>query len=135
MKITAKGTEVLRIPPGIKFEMKELLDTGLLQSAVDVYVAPQSGIMNIKRGFREGGDGLEAVITELGDDVLLVIPRVEMDTEATGLIKLTLRIKLTAEKEIEKKLQALCNDTRNDNERNRGVLTTLATWRRDRKCA
>ena len=127
VKITAKGTEVLRIPSGTKFEMKELLDTGLLQAAVDVYVAPQSGIMNIKRGFREGGDGLEAVITELGDDVLLVIPRVEMDTEATGLIKLTLRIKLTAEKEIEKKLQALCNDARNDNERNKGVLTTLAS--------
>ena len=39
-----------------------------------MYVAPQAGIFNIKRGFREGGDGLEAVITELGDDVVMVIP-------------------------------------------------------------
>ena len=85
------------------------------------------GIMNIKRGFREGGEGLEAVITELGDDVLLVIPRVEMDTEATGLIKLTLRIKLSAEKEIVKKLQALCNDVRNEKELNKGISTTLAS--------
>ena len=106
VKITAKGTELLRSPPGNKFEMKEMLDTGELQSAVDVYVAPQAGIMNIKRGFREGGEGLEAIITELGDDVLLVIPRIEMDTEATGLIKLTLRIKLSAEKEIVKKVEA-----------------------------
>ena len=83
--------------------------------------------MNIKRGFREGGEGLEAVITELGDDVLLVIPRVETDTEATGLIKLTLRIKLSAEKEIVKKLQALCNDVRNEKELNKGIPTTLAS--------
>ena len=41
VKITAKGTELLRIPPGNKFEMKEMLDTGVLQAAVDVYVAPQ----------------------------------------------------------------------------------------------
>jgi hypothetical protein len=127
VKITAKGTELLRIPPGNKFEMKEMLDTGELQAAVDVYVAPQMGIMNIKRGFREGGEGLEAIITELGDDVLLVIPRVEMDTEATGLIKLTLRIKLSAEKEIVKKLQALCNDVRNEKELNKGIPTTLAS--------
>ena len=127
VKITTKGTELLRIPPGNKFEMKEMLDTGVLQAAVDVYVAPQMGIMEIKRGFREGGEGLEAVITELGDDVLLVIPRVEMDTEATGLIKLTLRIKLSAEKEIVKKLQALCNDVRNEKELNKGISTTLAS--------
>ena len=127
VKITAKGIELLRIPPGNKFEMKEMLDTGVLQSAVDVYVAPQMGIMNIKRGFREGGEGLEAVITELGDDVLLVIPRVEMDTEATGLIKLTLRIKLSAEKEIVKKLQSLCNDLRNEKELNKGISTTLSS--------
>ena len=127
VEITAKGLEVLRLPPGDKVEVKKLISTEELLSGVDVYIAPQVGIFNIKRAFREGGEGLEAVITELGDDVSQVIPRLEMDTEATGLIKLTLRIKLTAEKAVEKKLQALCKDSRNELAEIRGVPTKLAS--------
>ncbi len=126
-EITAKGLEVLRFPAGCKVEMKKLISTDELLSGVEVYVAPQAGIFNIKRAYREGGEGLEAVITELGDDVLQVIPRNEMDTEATGLIKLTLRIKLTAEKVIEKKLQALCKDPRNEAAEVKGIPTKLAS--------
>jgi hypothetical protein len=127
VEVTAKGTDLLRLPAGVKMEMKWLVSTEELQSTVDVYVAPQAGIFNIKRGFREGGDGLEAVLSELGDDVLMVIPRVEMDTEATGLLKLMLRIKLPAEKTIEKKLQILCKDPRNDAAEVKGVPTKLAS--------
>ena len=127
VEITAKGLEVLRLPPGDKVEVKKLISTEELLSGVDVYIAPQAGIFNIKRAFREGGDGLEAVITELGDDVSQVIPRIEMDTEATGLIKLTLRIKLTAEKAVEKKLQTLCKDPRNELSEIKGVPTKLAS--------
>jgi len=127
VEITAKGLEVLRLPSGDKVEVKKLISTEELLSGVDVYVAPQAGIFNIKRAFREGGDGLEAVITELGDDVSQIIPRIEMDTEATGLIKLTLRIKLTSEKAVEKKLQALCKDSRNELTETKGVPTKLAS--------
>ena len=123
--LTAKGLELLRVPAGTKIELKKLVSTGELQSSVDVYIAPQSGVFNIKRGFRDGGEGCEAVITELGDDVQLVIPRIEPDTEATGLLKLTLRIKLTAEKEIEKKLLKLCKDPRNDAAEVKGIHTKL----------
>ena len=127
VEITAKGLDLLRLQAGNKVEMKKLISTDELISGVEVYVAPQAGIFNIKRAYREGGEGLEAVITELGDDVLTVIPRNEMDTEATGLIKLTLRIKLTAEKEIEKKLQALCKDPRNDVAEAKGIVTKLTS--------
>ena len=127
VEITAKGLEVLRLPAGCKVEMKKLIPTDELLSGVEVYVAPQAGIFNIKRAYREGGEGLEAVITELGDDVLQVIPRNEMDTEATGLIKLTLRIKLTVEKVIEKKLQALCKDPRNEAAEVKGIPTKLVS--------
>jgi hypothetical protein len=88
-EITAKGLDMLRLPVGTKMEMKRLVATDELQAVIDVYVSPQSGIFNIKRGFREGGEGFEAVITELGDDVLMIMPRTEMDTEATGLLKLS----------------------------------------------
>ena len=127
VEITAKGLDLLRLPAGNKVEMRKLISTEELLSGVEVYVAPQAGIFNIKRAYREGGEGLEAVITELGDDVLMVIPRNEMDTEATGLIKLTLRIKLTAEKDIEKKLHALCKDSRNDAAEVKGISTKLAS--------
>lgn len=127
VEITAKGLDLLRLPVGTKLEMKKLVTTEELQTMIDVYVSPQAGIFNIKRGFREGGEGLEALLTELGDDILMVIPRTEMDTEATGLLKLSLRVKLTAEKEIEKKLQALCNDRRNDAVEIKGVPTKLAS--------
>jgi len=127
VEITAKGLDTLRLPVGTKMEMKRLITTDELQAVIDVYVSPQSGIFNIKRGFREGGDGFEAVIAELGDDVLMIMPRAEMDTEATGLIKLSLRVKLTSEKEIEKKLQALCKDSRNDTAENKGIPTKLAS--------
>jgi hypothetical protein len=125
MVLTAKGLDLLRVPVGTKVELKKLVCTGTLQSSVDIYVAPQSGVFNIKRGFRDGGEGCEAVITELGDEVQLVIPRIEPDTEATGLLKLTLRIKLTAEKEIEKKLLKLCKDPRNDAAEVKGIHTKL----------
>jgi hypothetical protein len=127
VELTAKGVDLLRLPAGIKIEMKKLVSTEELQASFEVYVAPQAGIFNIKRGFREDGEGLEAVLTELGDDVLMVIPRAEMDTEATGLIKLVLRIKLPAEKLIEKKLQALCKDSRNDAAEVKGIPTKLAS--------
>jgi hypothetical protein len=100
VEITAKGLDMLRLPVGTKMEMKRLVTTDELQAVIDVYVSPQVGIFNIKRGFREGGEGFEAVITELGDDVLMIMPRTEMDTEATGLLKLSLRVKLISEKEI-----------------------------------
>ena len=127
VEITAKGLDLLRLPTGTKLEMKKLVTTEELQTMIDVYVSPQAGIFNIKRGFREGGEGLEALLTELGDDILMVIPRTEMDTEATGLLKLSLRVKLTAEKEIEKKLQALCKDLRNDAAEIKGIPTKLAS--------
>ena len=127
VEITSKGLEVLRLPAGIKVEMKKLISTEELQSSVDVYLAPQTGIFNIKRGFREGGEGVEAVLTELGDDVIQVIPRIKIDTETTGLIKLMLRVKLTSEKEIEKKLQALCKDVRNEAAEIKGIVTKLAS--------
>ena len=57
----------------------------------------------------------------------MIIPRVEMDTEATGLLKLMLRIKLPAEKAIEKKLQILCKDPRNDAAEFKGIPTKLAS--------
>ena len=127
VEITAKGLDMLRLPVGTKMEMKRLVTTDELQAVIDVYVSPQAGIFNIKRGFREGGDGFEAVIAELGDDVLMIMPRTEMDTEATGLLKLSLRVKLTAEKEIEKKIQALCKDPRNDSAEIKGIPTKLAS--------
>ena len=127
VELTARGVDLLRLPAGTKMEMKKLVSTEELQASFEVYVAPQAGIFNIKRGFREDGEGLEAVLTELGDDVLMVIPRTEMDTEATGLLKLVLRIKLPAEKLIEKKLQALCKDPRNDAAEVKGIPTKLAS--------
>ena len=127
VEITAKGLDLLRLPVGTKLEMKKLVTTEELQTMIDVYASPQAGIFNIKRGFREGGEGLEALLTELGDDILMVIPRTEMDTEATGLLKLSLRVKLTAEKEIEKKLQVLCKDWRNEAGEIKGVPTKLAS--------